>query len=106
MMRSTAWARFWSILRLVMGAVIGAAIVAQLSLSLTRAAGNGQDVGTVFVNFFSFFTILSNSAAAVVLVWAALWYLWRGRNAVAEPLALALALSCVTAYMIVTGIVY
>jgi hypothetical protein len=106
MMRSTAWARVWSVLRLAMGGVIVAAIVAQLSLSLTRAAGNGQDVGTVFANFFSFFTILSNSASAVVLVWAALWYLGRGRNATAEPRGLAMALACVTTYMIVTGIVY
>ncbi|WP_461475688.1 Pr6Pr family membrane protein [Microbacterium sp. HJ5] len=105
-MRSMAWARTWSVMRLAMGLVIVAAIAAQLTKSLSTAAELGRDATTTLVNFFSFFTILSNTLAAVILVWAALWYLMRGRRAIAEPPALALALACVTTYMVITGIVY
>src|SRR5690606_32790769 len=53
-----------------------------------------------------FFTILSNLGAAVVLAVAAIWALTCGRDATREPRWLAVALSCVTTYMIITGIVY
>ncbi len=97
----------FSIIRLVTAALIAAAIVAQLSLSIQTAASLDRDVTTTFVNFLSFFTILSNAAAAVVLTVAGLWYLTRGRHSTAiEPAPLALALASVTTYMIVTGIVY
>ena len=105
-MRSQAWAQTWSVMRLAMAAVIATAIVAQLLKSVSTAAELGRDVGTTIANFFSFFTILSNGLAAAVLVWAALWFFTRGRHAVAEPPALALALACVTTYMIITGVVY
>ena len=105
-MRSKAWAQTWSVMRLAMAAVLVAAILAQLLTSLSTAAELGRDVGTTFANFFSFFTILSNSLAAVVLLWAGLWFFARGRHADAEPPALALSLACVTTYMIITGIVY
>src|SRR5690606_29409882 len=55
---------------------------------------------------FSFFTILSNLGAAVVLAIAAVWAWTRGREAVSEPRWLAVSLACVATYMIVTGIVY
>lgn len=93
-------------MRLAVAALIAAAIIAQLAKSIGTAAELGRDVATTAANFFSFFTILSNAAAAVVLVWAALWFFARGRHAVAEPPALALSLACVTTYMIITGIVY
>ncbi|WP_225221558.1 Pr6Pr family membrane protein [Microbacterium gallinarum] len=105
-MRSKAWAQTWSVMRLAMAALIIAAVLAQLAKSLSTAAELGRDVGTTLANFFSFFTILSNTLAAVVLVWAALWFFTRGRHANAEPPALALALACVTTYMIITGVVY
>lgn len=97
----------WSALRLVMSAAIVVAVVAQFSASMSTAAELGRDVATTAVNFFSFFTILSNVSAAVVLTWAAIRWLARGRRTGAtEPHALAVALACVSTYMIVTGIVY
>ena len=96
----------WTVLRLVMAALIAAAISAQLAKSIGTAIELGRDVTTTIANFFSFFTILSNAAAAVVLAWAALWYLTKGRRADAEPHGLAVALACVSTYMIITGIVY
>lgn len=98
----------WSALRLLMAAAITAAVVAQLLKSVATAAELGRDVTTTVVNFFSFFTILSNTAAAVVLAWAGVrWLARRARGADAtEGPALAVALACVSTYMIVTGIVY
>ncbi|WP_228484658.1 Pr6Pr family membrane protein [Microbacterium cremeum] len=106
MMRSSAWMRIWSVARAVMSGVILAAIIAQLTKSISTAIELGRDVGTTFANFFSFFTILSNLSAAIVLLWAAVWYWTRGRRADAEPTALAVGLACVTTYMIITGVVY
>jgi hypothetical protein len=106
MLRSPTWSVLWSLARLVMAAGIVAAVVAQLAQSVTGAIDAGRHVPTIIANFFSFFTILSNTAAAVVLAIAGIWYLTRGRRASAEPAALAFALASVTTYMVVTGIVY
>ncbi|SDQ58247.1 Pr6Pr family membrane protein [Microbacterium sp. cf332] len=95
----------WSLARLVMAAVIVAAVVTQLTVSLTRTAETGGDVATVFANFFSFFTILSNVIAAVVLAWAGLRTLRDPRGATSS-LGLSAALACATTYMVITGIVY
>ncbi|KAF2420509.1 hypothetical protein B2K11_02145 [Microbacterium sp. B35-30] len=89
-----------------MAAVTVTAITTQMAKSIGTATELGRDVTTTVVNFFSFFTILSNALAAIVLIWAAVWYFTRGRRAVAEPPVLALALACVSTYMIITGIVY
>lgn len=91
-----------------MAIAVVAAIVAQLSASLTRAVSRGDDVATIATNFFSFFTILSNAIAAVVLILVAGWYLARGRRDgdATEPRGLAVALVCASTYMIITGIVY
>jgi len=106
MTRSAGWAQGWTIARAAMAALTVAAIVAQLVQSVSGAIAAGRDVATIVSNFFSFFTILSNAAAAVVLLWAALWFWTRGRDQDAEPRGLATALAAVTTYMIVTGIVY
>jgi len=106
MTRSRAWATLWTVLRLAMAAAIVTAITAQLSKSIGTATELGRDVTTTIANFFSFFTILSNAVAAIVLVWAAVWFFARGRSAVVEPPALAVALACASSYMIITGIVY
>lgn len=86
-----------------------AAIVAQLAQTLSNAITAdtpwGSHLPTVIVNFFSFFTVLSNLIAAVVLIIAAVWAL-RNRSAVTEPHWLATLLMCASTYMIVTGIVY
>jgi hypothetical protein len=104
-MRSPAFATTWSVLRLVMGLVIVAAVVTQLAASIATTIELGRDLGTVIVNFFSFFTILSNVLAAAVLLWAAIARLRRPSTAT-EPPALATVLACATTAMIITGIVY
>ncbi|WP_203580893.1 Pr6Pr family membrane protein [Microbacterium hibisci] len=105
-MRTATWTRAWYVARAAMGALIVAAIVRQLAASVGTALELGRDLGVTIANFFSFFTILSNAAAATVLLWAAVWYFTRGRRADAEPLGLAVALASVSTYMIITGIVY
>lgn len=95
----------WSLLRLAMAVVILAAVVTQLAVSLTRTAEAGGDVATVFANFFSFFTILSNVIAATVLATAAIRTLTRPTGA-ESSLGLAAALACATTYMVITGIIY
>lgn len=104
MTRTRTWALVWNVLRVAVAAIVLAAIVAQLARSVENAAPSA--LGTVFVNFFSFFTILSNGLTVGVLIWAAVWWLARGRDAVAEPRGLAVAFVCVSTYMIITGIVY
>jgi hypothetical protein len=106
MLRSPLWSLIWSLLRLVMAGAIVAAIVAQLIQSVSGAIAAGRDVLTIVTNFFSFFTILSNTAAAATLATAAIWYFTQGRRARVEPRWLAFLLAAVTTYMIVTGIVY
>ncbi len=106
MLRTPLWSLIWSLLRLAMAAAIVAAIVAQLVQSVSGAIEAGRDVLTIIANFFSFFTILSNTASAVILATAAIWYLSQGRRAKVEPRWLAFLLAAVTTYMIVTGIVY
>jgi hypothetical protein len=106
MLRSPAWSSLWSVLRLAMAVFLAAAIIAQLAQSISGAIANGRDVLTIITNFFSFFTILSNTAAAVILAVAGIWYFARGRTATSEPAWLAFALASVTTYMVVTGIVY
>ncbi|MEV4686741.1 Pr6Pr family membrane protein [Microbacterium sp. LWH3-1.2] len=106
MTRTRGWATVWTVLRLAMAGVTVAAISAQLTKSIGTAIELGRDVPTTIANFFSFFTILSNAAAAVVLACIALWYLFKGRRTDAEPHGPAVALACVSTYMIITGIVY
>ena len=89
-----------------MAALIAAAVVAQLVQSVSNAIDAGRHVPTIIANFFSFFTILSNVSAVVVLTVAAVWFFARGRGRDAEPQGIAVALACVTTYMVVTGVVY
>ncbi|SIT85382.1 Pr6Pr family membrane protein [Microbacterium sp. RU33B] len=103
---SGAGARIWTVLRLIAALAIAAAIVAQAFQSFTGAVQNGRHVPTIVGNFFSFFTILSNLLAVLVLLWAVVWFWTRGRRSASEPRALAFALASVTTYMIVTGVVY
>jgi hypothetical protein len=106
MTRSSVWSRVWSILRLVMAAVIAGAVVRQLLASITTTVELGRDLPTVLVNFFSFFTILSNVIAVVVLAWAGLSALRDGDPRRTESPRLATALVCASTYMIITGVVY
>ena len=91
-------------LRVVVAAAIAAAIVAQLSTSLGFWASSGiTDPTTQVVNFFSFFTIESNTAAAVVMLVGAMLLLVRPGP---DPAAFTLVRSSVVTYMVVTGVVY
>lgn len=97
----------WTVARTMMAVLIVSAIVAQLVASIETASALDRDVAMTFANFFSFFTILSNALAAIVLFWATIWFMMRGREAEAiEPRSLAVALASVTTYMVITGIVY
>jgi len=101
---------WWPYARLAAAALGLAAITRQLTLAIGNAlkadtpwAGH---LPTVATNFFSYFTILSNLLAAVVLIIAAVWMLRTRKTAATEPAWLATLLVCVSTYMIVTGIVY
>lgn len=52
-----------------------AAVIAHFDSSVSAAVELKRDIGTTIGNFFSYFTILSNSAAAVFLIWAGLRHL-------------------------------
>jgi len=108
MTRTPAWALFWTVLRAAASVLIAAAIIAQAARSISGAIEGGRDVTTTVVNFFSFFTILSNVLSVIALAWAAVWFWTRGRRdaAAPEPRSLAVALACATTYMLVTGVVY
>lgn len=106
MLRSPAWATGWTALRLAMAALITAALIAQFISTVSGAAAGGRDVPTTIANFFSYFTILSNTASAAVLAVAALWFLRRGRKIAPEPPVVAVVLAWVTTYMVITGVVY
>jgi hypothetical protein len=106
-MRTTSFAGVWTAARAGMAIAIIAGIVAQLAKSIGTAAELGRDITTTIANFFSFFTILSNASAGIVLLWAAVWFVVRRRGLGAvEPTGLAIALASVSTYMIITGIVY
>ncbi|GAA1408705.1 hypothetical protein AUR04nite_28840 [Glutamicibacter uratoxydans] len=85
--------------------LIIAAIIAQAQMTISVTLDLHRDLATTMVNFFSYFTILSNLFCAVTLFIAAAWMM-RSSRPVQEPLWLALLLACASTYMIVTGVVY
>ncbi|WP_226533478.1 Pr6Pr family membrane protein [Microbacterium paraoxydans] len=103
----TTW---WPYARLAASVLAVAAIVAQLvrtlEIAVTSETEWGSHLPTVIVNFFSFFTILSNVLAAVALVAGGLWGVLARKTTSSEPRWLALTLVCASTYAIVTGIVY
>jgi len=107
MTRTPRWAWGWTAVRAASAVLIAAAVIAQASRTIGGMVAAGGDVLTTVVNFFSFFTILSNVLSVVVLAWAAIWFWMRRQEPAApEPRSLAVALACATSYMIVTGLVY
>lgn len=103
----TSW---WPWVRLVTALLGIAALARQLVLAIgnalvaeTPAAGH---LPTIVVNFFSYFTVLSNLIAAATLIAGAVWALRHRRDDRHEPLWLAALFACAATYMIVTGIVY
>ncbi|WP_349885237.1 Pr6Pr family membrane protein [Microbacterium sp. WHRI 7836] len=103
----TTW---WPYVRLAASVLAVAAIVAQLvrtlEIALSSETAWGSHLPTVVANFFSFFTILSNVLAAVVLAIGGIWTLANRKTTSAEPRWLAVLLVCASTYMIVTGVVY
>lgn len=106
MRRTRGWAIGWNAARLAIAALIAAAVLAQFAASVSEAIARGRDTATVVANFFSFFTILSNVSACVVLALLGIRFLLRRRAVDTDPAALATALAWVSTYMITTGIVY
>ena len=106
-MRSApTWSVGWSVSRLVAGLLIAAAIIAQATRTIGGAIDRSADVATTAVNFFSFFTVLSNLFSVVVLLIVGLLGVLRRGEPDVEPFALDVARACVMTYMIVTGVVY
>lgn len=106
MLRSRGWALGWNLARAAVAALIAAAVIAQFVASVSEAVARGRDVATVVANFFSFFTILSNVSACIVLALLGIRFLLRRRPADEDPAALATVLAWVSTYMITTGVVY
>lgn len=94
----------FALLRVAAAAAGIAAIVGQLMTSLVYWPKNGVTNLTLSVtNFFSFFTIQSNVAAIVVFLIGAVLLLRGSRD---DPHWFLVLRTCVTTYMVVTGIVY
>jgi hypothetical protein len=102
--------RVWPLVRIAGAVLILVAAVAQLVRTVQNALAAVPpatgDVAAVVANFLSFFTIQSNIASAVVLIASAVWTWTKGKDAAQDSRAIAVALACVTTYMIVTGVVY
>ncbi|CAM3190264.1 Pr6Pr family membrane protein [Nocardioides dubius] len=95
----------WAIVRLATSAAIVAAFWVTLSASVDSWDDAGYaDKGTLWVNFFSYFTILSNIAAAVLLLVGAVRLLTTGPRP--EPGWLSGTRAAVATYMGITGLVY
>ena len=94
----------WIVIRLAGATAIGAAIVAQLALSLeVWAADPAADIAFLTIGFFSFFTIESNILAAIVLLIGAGFLLARPGD---DPRWFVILRLCATSYMTVTLVVY
>ena len=95
----------FAVTRIAVAIAITAAVVAQLATSIGFWRGRGlADVTSNVVSFFSFFTIESNVAAAVVLaVGAVLLLLQKGAD---DTTLYTVTRAAVVTYMVVTGIVY
>jgi hypothetical protein len=90
--------RVFGVIRVVAAGVIIAAIVGQLVYSLDVV----PDVTHFLVNFFSYFTILSNALAAIALLVGA-YFSFTVRR---DPAWFNLSLAAIVTYMATTGVVY
>jgi hypothetical protein len=90
--------RVFGVIRVVAAGVIIAAIVGQLVYSLDVV----PDVAHFLVNFFSYFTILSNALAAIALLVGA-YFSFTVRR---DPPWFNLSLAAIVTYMATTGVVY
>ncbi|MCS5714504.1 Pr6Pr family membrane protein [Herbiconiux sp. CPCC 205716] len=90
--------RAFGVIRVIAAGVIIAAIVGQLVFSLEVV----PDQTDFLVNFFSYFTILSNALAAIALLIGA-YYSFTVRR---DPAWYNVSLAAVVTYMATTGVVY
>ncbi|MFB9643352.1 Pr6Pr family membrane protein [Agromyces lapidis] len=90
--------RTFGVLRVLAAAAIIVAIVGQFAKSLSMV----PDPTAFVVNFFSFFTILSNGVAAIVLLVGAAYAFRRA----SDPPLFDLVRACATTYMATTLVVY
>lgn len=90
--------RVFGVIRVVAAGVIIAAIVGQLVYSLDVV----PDVTHFLVNFFSYFTILSNALAAIALLVGG-YFSFTVRR---DPAWFNLSLAAIVTYMATTGVVY
>lgn len=115
------WIIAWSAVRVIVAALMIAGVIVQLRRTVNNALTDGDHLPTVVANYFSYFTILSNTIGALVLLWAVVWTFRavRGERVDAggtatpkhplvptEPRGLATSLAAVSTYLIITGIVY
>jgi hypothetical protein len=101
-MKSGAYRVVIAVVRVLVAALIVAAIVAQLERSIGNWNKTGLSVSFGITNFFSFFTIDSNVATVVVLVLGAIFAFARR----IDPHWYTVFRVIVVSYMAVTGIVY
>ncbi|WP_025156475.1 Pr6Pr family membrane protein [Leifsonia aquatica] len=98
------FSRIVAVLRIAVAAAIIAATAVTLGSSIAAWADAGyRDLATLYVNFFSYFTIESNIVAAVVLLIGAVFSL---RSRLADPMWFTVLRAAIVVYMGVTGIVY
>lgn len=94
----------FAVVRTVMAVAILAATGVTLGSSVAFWTESGfRDTTTLMVNFFSYFTIESNIAAAVVLVIGAVLLVLRRAD---DPRWYTVLRAAVVAYMAITGLVY
>jgi hypothetical protein len=94
----------FAIVRVLVAALIVAAIVAQLVQSYSNWTAAGvTNIAISFANFFSFFTIESNVASAVVLLIGAALIVTRKGG---DPQWFTIFRATIVTYMVVTGVVY
>ena len=92
------------VLRFAVVAAIAAAIIGQLAASIDFWHSRGvTDITVQVVNFFSFFTVESNAAAAVMLAVGAVFLIARPGP---DSAGFTLVRASIVTYMVVTGIVY
>ncbi|WGD36519.1 Pr6Pr family membrane protein [Lysinibacter sp. HNR] len=93
----------WALIRLLMSALIVAAVIGQLTVSINFWQKNPlSDIPFLLVGFFSFFTIESNIFSAIMLVVLA----WLGYRNRAHPTWFSIIRVSIVTYMVITGLVY
>lgn len=96
----------WGIVRLGTAAALFVAIIMQVIATAEYASTASQDLPTVISNHFSYFTVLSTTAGAIVLAVGGTWLLRHRDRATLEPRSLSILFTCVGSAVVITGIVF